>query len=450
MKANPRLLAITILCQRQETGQPVDLIRDNILTKAMPDNAKDSPLVTALVYGVLRWQRYLDAILQDFSSHPLAKMKNLTLQALRVGLFQLCFMDRIPPSAAVNETVKALKESRQPKWLTGFVNGLLRNISRQMETLPSHWDNSLMPPAVRLSHPDWLYQRWLVRYGEDQTLRICTTNNHQGPLVLRVNSTLMTREGFINELEKSGIAAQPGIYCPEAVVLPDFRGDIGGLPGYASGTFMVQDEGAQLISLMLGPFGSGKYLDACAGLGGKTVHLAQLIPDGSQVVAIEPNPMRFKLLQENIKRTGMADRVSCRQTTLGDFQDETDGFFAAILVDAPCSGLGVIRRHPDIRWNRNPDDLQRYPAEQLKLLAEAAALLVPGGILVYATCSIEPEENEEVVAQFLAAQPQFTLSSPPDFPPAAQRFVNTKGFFQTQPDETLDGFFAARLVKSKE
>ncbi len=280
--------------------------------------------------------------------------------------------------------------------------------------------------------------------------RICTANNHQAPLVLRVNTKLLPREGFIQELEKSGIAAQPGIYCPEAVVLPDYRGDIAGLPGYGRGTFMVQDEGAQLISLLLGPFGPGKYLDACAGLGGKTVHLAQLIPEDSQVVAIEPNPLRFKLLQENANRMGLADRISCRQTGLADFLEKTDENFAAILVDAPCSGLGVIRRHPDIRWNRSPDDLQRYQAVQLTLLSQAAALLAPGGVLVYATCSIEPEENEEVVAQFLAAQPQFALSSPPFFPPAAQRFVNNKGFFQTQPDETLDGFFAARLVSRKE
>jgi len=450
MQTNPRHLAITILCQRQETGQPVDLIRDNILTKAMPANAKDSQLVTALVYGVLRWQRFLDAILQDFSSHPLPKMKNLTLQALRVGLFQLCFMDRIPPSAAINETVKALKESRQPKWLTGFVNGLLRNIARQTETLPGPWDSNPMPPAVRLSHPDWLYQRWLARYGKDVAIQICTANNHQAPLVLRVNTKLVAREGFIQELEKSGITARPGIYCPEAVVLPDYRGDIAGLPGYGRGTFMVQDEGAQLISLLLGPFGSGKYLDACAGLGGKTVHLAQLIPEDSQVVAIEPHPLRFKLLRENANRMGLADRISCRQTGLADFLEKTEENFAAILVDAPCSGLGVIRRHPDIRWNRSPDDLQRYQAVQLTLLSEAAALLAPGGVLVYATCSIEPEENEEVVAQFLAAQPQFALSSPPYFPPAAQRFVNNKGFFQTRPDETLDGFFAARLVSRKE
>ncbi|MCJ7604204.1 MAG: 16S rRNA (cytosine(967)-C(5))-methyltransferase RsmB, partial [Desulfobulbaceae bacterium] len=447
MKANPRHLAITILCQRQETGQPVDLIRDNILKKAMPAGAKDAQLVTALVYGVLRWQRYLDAILQDFSSHPLRKMKNLTLQALRVGLFQLCFMDRIPPSAAVNETVKALKESRQPKWLTGFVNGLLRNIARQPDTLPSPWDKDILPPAVRLNHPDWLYQRWLARYGENVATRICTANNQQAALVLRVNTKLMARESFINELEKSGIRARPGIYCPEAVVLPDYRGDIAGLPGYASGKFMVQDEGAQLISLMLSPFRSGKCLDACAGLGGKTVHLAQLCPAGSQVVAIEPNPIRFKLLQENVKRMGLADRVSSRQTTLGDFQDKAGSLFQAILVDAPCSGLGVIRRHPDIRWNRSPDDLKRYQAEQLKLLSQAAALLSPGGLLVYATCSIEPEENEEVVALFLESRPDLTISRPSLLPIHAQKLLHEKGLLQTLPDINHDGFFAARFEK---
>lgn len=448
MKTNPRHLAITILCQRQETGQPVDLIRDNILKKAMLASTKDTQLVTALVYGVLRWQRYLDAILQDFSSHPVRKMKNLTLQALRVGLFQLCFMDKIPPSAAVNETIKALSDSRQPKWLTGFVNGLLRNIVRQTDTRPSPRDKNSMPPAVRLSHPDWLYQRWLARYGEDATTRICTANNQQAALVLRVNTKLMPRENFISVLEKSGIAGLPGIYCPEAVVLPDYRGDIACLPGYAEGKFMVQDQGAQLISLMLAPVPPGRCLDACAGLGGKTVHLAQLMPDGSQVVAIEPNPMRFNLLQENVHRMGFADRVCSRQTTLAEFQDKAGGLFTAILVDAPCSGLGVIRRHPDIRWNRSPDDLQRYQAEQLKLLTQAAALLAPGGLLVYATCSIEPEENEEAVALFLETRPDCKISRPSLLPVHARELINEKGLLQMLPDSSHDGFFAARFVKA--
>jgi 16S rRNA (cytosine967-C5)-methyltransferase len=450
-KANARLLAIDILCQRQETGQPVDQIRDRVLQHALPRERKDAQLVMALVYGVLRRQRFLDAILQDFSSHPLPKMKNLTLQALRVGLLQLCCMDRIPPSAAINETVNALKESRQPRWLTGFVNGLLRTIARQADTLPDPGDEkNMLPAAVRLSHPDWLYERWRGRYGDEEATRICLVNNRQPLLVLRVNTSRTSREEFINRLAAAGISAQAGRFCPESVVLPEHRGEIAGIPGYIEGHFMVQDEGAQLISLLLAPLPAGPCLDACAGLGGKTVHLAGLAPAGCRIIAVEPNGPRCKLLAENVQRLGLASLVTIRQTTLADLPEKNDTLFQAILVDAPCSGLGVIRRHPDIRWNRSSDDLARYPRQQLELLVQAAAMLAPGGVLVYATCSIEPEENEQVVAQFLAAQPGFTLSTPPLFPPEAGPLINEKGFFQTLPDETLDGFFAARLVKSEE
>ncbi|MBI5556921.1 MAG: 16S rRNA (cytosine(967)-C(5))-methyltransferase RsmB [Deltaproteobacteria bacterium] len=447
MKTNPRHLAIKILCQRHESGQPVDLIRERILRKTPPDNAKDTQLITALVYGVLRRQRYLDAILGMFSRHPLAKMKNLTLQGLRVGLFQLCFMDRIPPSAAVDETVNALKEARQPKWLTGFVNGMLRGIARQIDTLPDPSSPSL-PPAVRLSHPDWLYQRWHERYGEEEATRICLANNRQPPLVLRVNTRFIGRESYLSQLRTAGLTPQPGLYCPDAIILSDFRGDIAGLPGYEEGLFMVQDEGAQLISLLLAPLGAEwRYLDACAGLGGKTTHLAQLLPAGGQVVAIEPNESRFRLLQENVKRLGQSGSVSVHQTTLAGFKPESGGPFQAILVDAPCSGLGVIRRQPDIRWNRHIEDLKRYQLEQLALLGEAAQLLAPRGVLVYATCSIEPEENEEVMAKFLGENPNFTVARPQALPIAARKFIHAKGFLWMLPDEGHDGFFAARLEK---
>jgi 16S rRNA (cytosine967-C5)-methyltransferase len=357
-------------------------------------------------------------------------------------------MDRIPPSAAVDETVKALKEARQPKWLTGFVNGMLRTISRQLDTLPDPLTDKVLPPAVRLSHPDWLYQRWQERYGEEEATRICLANNRQPPLVLRVNTRIIDREIYLNQLREAGLTVQPGIYGPEAVLLPDFRGDIAGLPGYEQGLFMVQDEGAQLISLLLAPLGAEwRCLDGCAGLGGKTTHLAQLLPGGGHVVAIEPNALRFGLLQENIKRLGLDGLVSVRQTTLAEFKQTTGELFPAILLDAPCSGLGVIRRHPDIRWNRDLADLKRYQLEQLALLDEASHLLAPGGLLVYGTCSIEPEENEEVVEKFLEGHPDFTVARPQALPAAARNFIHDKGFLQMLPDAWHDGFFAARLEK---
>ncbi len=429
----PRHLAITILSKRQETGLPVDQIRDQLVDQAEETNRKDIQLVTAIVYGVLRQQRLLDSIIADFSKHPLKKMKNLTLQALRVGLFQLCFMDRIPASAAVNETVKALRTARQPKWLTGFVNGLLRSIARKVESGADLVGAKKLPAAVRYSHPDWLYKRWLSRYGEDEATRICQTNNSQPPLCLRVNTRVTSREEFVALLKEAGIQATVSKLAPEAVLLPGFKGNISMLPGYTNGSFMVQDEGAQLISLMLAPLSPGKCLDACAGLGGKTIHLAHMLPQESKLIAIEPAAARFNLLHENISRMELSGLIDAHQTTLAAYRKKADTLFQSILVDAPCSGLGVIRRQPDIRWNRQSADLKRYQATQLELLRDAAALLAPGGAMVYATCSTEPEENDDVVRLFLQAHADFSL---------------TKDFLRLLPDQSHDGFFAARLEKT--
>lgn len=428
----PRQLAITILYKRHDTGQPVDQIRDDLLSSLAALNPKDRRLVTAIVYGVLRQQRLLDNILADFSKHPLKKMKNLTLQALRVGLFQLCFMDKIPSSAAVNETVKALRNARQPKWLTGFVNGLLRNIVRQAETTSDLLTKKQLPVAVQYSHPDWLYERWAARYGTAEATRICRENNIQPSLTLRVNTQVISREEFVNKLKQAEITAELSNIAPEAVLLPNYKGEISTIPGYPHANFMVQDEGAQLISLLLSPLPQGKCLDACAGLGGKTVHLAQMLPPKSQLIAIEPNTARFSLLQENINRMGLTEVVSTHQTTLAEYTKHSATLFQSILVDAPCSGLGVIRRHPDIRWNRGENNLKRYQATQLALLRDAAAILAPGGVMVYATCSTEPEENDDVVRLFLQAHADFSL---------------TKDLLRLLPGQSHDGFFAARLEK---
>ena len=428
----PRQLAITILCKRQETGLPVDQIRDQLVENSQEASRKDRQLVTALVYGVLRQQRVLDSILTDFSKHPLKKMKNLTLQALRVGIFQLCFMDRVPASAAVNETVKALRAARQPKWLTGFVNGLLRNIARQADSCTKLLESTKLPPAVRYSHPDWLYQKWNNRYGEQEARRICLANNTQPSLSLRVNSHMTSRKKFIEQLKKAGIEATFSTLSPEAVLLPHFKGSISLLPGYANGLFMVQDVGAQLISLMLAPLLPGNCLDACAGVGGKTIHLAHMLGQGSKLVALEPTASRFNLLQENISRMGLSGLIDTHQSTLAQYRKQTDNVFQSILVDAPCSGLGIIRRQPDIRWNRQPADLKRYQATQLELLHDAAALIAPGGVLVYATCSTEPEENDDTVHAFLQEHHDFSLSKNP---------------LRLLPNDDHDGFFAARLEK---
>ncbi|MDA8165032.1 MAG: 16S rRNA (cytosine(967)-C(5))-methyltransferase RsmB [Desulfobacteraceae bacterium] len=445
-----RAIAIELLSQWEETGEPLDSLLEPAAVGLA--DLRDRQLLYALGYGAARWQGYLDWVIGRFSSHPLSKMKPRTRAALRLGILQLLVLSRIPAAAAINETVAALAAARQPKWLTGFVNGLLRNVARQAHELPTPWRQAEeLPLSARLSHPDWLLTRWQARYGLEKTIAIAAANNAPPPLCLRVNTARVAIPDFLEACRAKGLEAEPGGLAPAAERLPGYSGSVAGIPGYAEGWFMVQDEAAQLVPLLAGPFAAGSYLDACAGLGGKTIQLAALLPADGPLVAVEPSLKRLEQLRENLVRLGLNDRVEVRPGELGGLTGGTERY-RAILVDAPCSGLGVIRRHPDIRWNRRSEDLGRFQRKQLELLTEAATLLKPGGVLVYATCSIEPEENDQVVARFLASHPGFRLTDAREFlPPAAGVCVDQEGFLRTLPGEHgLDGFFAARLIRNEE
>ena len=451
-----RYIAIEILCSWEKNYQPVDLLMEQHIAKIGLADPRDRQLVMSLVYDAIRRRGYLDWVIGQFSKHPLAKIKIRTLQALRIGILQLLFMDRIPVSAAINETVQALKDMKQPKWLTGFVNGLLRNVDRKRATIstPFHLEhNDSLPEAALLSHPEWLIKRWKKHYGELEAIKICRENNKQASVCLRVNTILTTPAALLEKLKSSGLHVTPGQFSPLAIKLHDYHGPVIEIPGFSTGLFQVQDEAAQLVTLLLGPMLAGKqYLDGCAGLGGKTSHLAQFLPADGSLLAIEPNPGRFKKLKENLERLRLNTTVTIVEGTLDSLLPEYKEKFSGILIDAPCSGLGVIRRHPDIRWNRSKNDLLRYQDTQLALLKTAAELLAPNGILVYATCSTEPEENHEVIKTFLANNQEFELADCGEtLPESCSRLVDSQGFFQTLPgQDDLDGFFAARLIKNVE
>jgi 16S rRNA (cytosine967-C5)-methyltransferase len=424
---------------------------DRLVHKYALDTNERS-LTMQLVYGVLRHRQFLDRMLQLLSKTPLGKLDPFVHQALAVGLYQLFFLQRIPQSAAVNEAVESCKAAKIPQRLHGFVNGVLRQAIRQKETLADQAQNDSSGRAI-LNHPQWLVERWRQNFGLEETKRICHTNNCEPTLVVRVNSPIIRREDFCRTLEEAGIPCRLGAYSLEAVILPDFHGTITSIPGYGQGFFQVQDEAAQLATQLLGPFHpGGRYLDACAGLGGKTSHLFQLARQHAlHIHAVEPEAHRLKKLRENLARLFPGESPDIYQGQLQQFASHCgDLFFDGILIDAPCSGTGVTGRHPDIRWNRRPEELMRYQQEQLALLSVAAGLVARNGLLVYATCSLEPEENEQVIAQFLATHQEFVLTDcTPCLPEPARHFAENK-FFMPHPSETIDGFFAARMHRRGE
>jgi 16S rRNA (cytosine967-C5)-methyltransferase len=335
-----------------------------------------------------------------------------------------------------------LKSARQPKWLTGFVNGVLRAMVRQRAVLPAPDE-----AAAVLSHPAWLVARWEALFGPERARRICWINNTPPVLVVRVNSRRISPEDWLTLLRGQGIEGERGLFSREAVRINNFQGTVTALPGYGEGFFVVQDEAAQLVTQLLAPFATARYLDGCAGLGGKTLHLAQLLPDRARVVAVEPSLKRQALLRDNLQRLG-GPEIEIHGGTLQEFAGQRQDRFAGVLVDAPCSGLGVIRRQPDIRWQRSLAALPGYQAKQRELLEAAAGLVEKGGVLVYATCSIEPMENDEVIGAFLDAHAEFFLSpAQAHLPEAAKGFCDEQGFFKTTPEQGLDGFFAARLER---
>lgn len=444
-KPNARGAALEALSRWGASPGPLAPIQEAVFARARLDG-RDRALALALVQETLRRLHDLDEHIAAASRHPIARMRPLTLAALRLGLCQLLFFPSLPVPAVVDETVCAFKHAGQPRWLVGFVHATLRRLARELPRL----HQELRQSGGRANHPHWLVARWQARMGEEKTMALCRANNVPPPLTVRVQRGRVDDMQLARQWHEAGILASRCTMAADCFTLPGPGGPTADLPGYAEGYFHVQDEAAQLCCLLPAPFrAGGRYLDGCAGLGGKTATLAQLLPDGATLTAMEPEPRRFRLLGDNLARLGLSDSVHCHAGTLEQLAEGHPPPFDAVLLDVPCSGTGVIRRRPDIRWNRRPEDLTEMPRRQRALLETGAALLAPGGVLVYVTCSMEPEENEEVVRDFLARHDEFRLSDPaPCLPPKAAALVGPDGFFRASPLDGLDGFFAARLIRS--
>jgi 16S rRNA (cytosine967-C5)-methyltransferase len=444
---NSRYIAITTLHQLDKSNTVLPVLFEQHCARHQL-RGPDRGLAMSLIYGVLRQRQYLEALLARLCRQSLKKMHPLLRHGLTVGLYQLIFLSRIPESAAVNETINGIRAAKVPRRLQGVANGILRQFLRQRDELPGPNDLDEHNRPF-LNHPEWMTTRWAKAFGQEEMHTICRCNNNKQPLTLRLNTDKISIDDYLHRCKGNNIEARPGNFAPASVIVSGYQGNISSLPGYADNLFQVQGEAAQLVPLLLQPFlRNGRYLDACAGLGGKTSHLLQLITSSnSSLTAVEPEAHRHEMLQESLAVPAQQERLHIFRGSLQDFSRSTPQLFDGILLDAPCSGTGVTGRQPDIRWRRTLDDVQRYASIQHELLTSAAALLKPGGVLVYATCSLEPEENDNIISTFIEESDFFSLDEPTPYLPESAAPLVHANFFHPRPSNGIDGFFAARLVR---
>ncbi len=442
----PRAIAMHTLMQVALRASYPDVLLDIYFKENPKLDRRDRALVTELVYGVLRWQGRLDWIIDQQINIKPEKIDLSVRLVLRLATYQLLFLDRIPMSAAVNEAVELAKVS-QPEHIVRFVNGVLRTISRKIKILKQAIPEGSPEErlAMRHSYPVWLIQRWLTEWGDEETEAFCTASNEIAPTSIRVNTLKTTLEEMACSLRDLGFKVRSGNLTPEALHLRAIRTDLSSLPQYQRGEFQVQDEASQLISHLVQPQPGERILDGCAGLGAKSTHLAQLMENQGKITAVDNQGWKLTRLMENAKRL----QISCIEPLEMDVRELAgmQDLFDRILLDSPCTGLGVLRRNPDIKWKVRPKDFYRLHLLQKQMLGQVAALLKPGGVLVYATCTVSTEENETTLKSFLSAHPQFYLESArPYLPPGCGSTVNRVGAIQTWPHQHgVDAFFAARI-----
>ncbi len=445
--SNVRSFATEILTQVDTHKAYADVLLDRTL-KDRPLEELDRALLTEIVYGTLRWRGKLDAELSRHLRRPLSEIDPRIRNLLRLTSYQLLFLDRVPDYAAVNEAVELAKLHRGGK-TAGFVNGVLRNLlrSRDRAAILHREERSLSSLAIEYSHPEWLVKKWRQEFGLQSAINLMRANNEKAPLVIRVNSLRCSRDRLLQAFSRAGISAAPTRFSPQGVSVQP-AGGVESFPGFSEGWFQVQAESSQLVGLLLSARPGERILDACAAPGGKATHIAELMKDQGELIAIDKSKPGLAKLRDNATRLGITCIQPYHADAGRDLDNSLSGPYDRILVDAPCSGLGTLRAHPEIKWHRNEADLQRLSLLQSKLLDRVAWHLKRGGILVYATCTLTREENEQNLESFLMRHDEFELEDAARYLPTEAQYMTKGKYFQALPQrDNTDGFFAARLKK---
>jgi len=447
-KLTVRELALDVLTKVEQEGAYSNLQLNAGLQRASLIR-EDVALATELVYGTIARLNTLDYFLSRYVTKGLDKLQPWVRSLLRMSLYQFMYLDRIPPHAVVNEAVNIAK-NKGHQGISGMVNGVLRSILRSKDelTLPEG-----LAPVKRISlqhsHPKWLVRRWIEQYGEQTAEDICVANNESPSISVRVNTMVMSREKLLQDMKEKGVEAIASPITSEGILVKS-GGNMALTDWYREGILSIQDESSMLVAEAVGPKPGMKILDCCAAPGGKTAHIAELMSDEGLILANDLYPHKEKLIREQAERLGLASIETVVGDALALREKYAEGSFDRILLDAPCSGLGVIRRKPDLKWVKTAEDIEGITSLQNELLESISPLLRIGGIMVYSTCTIEPQENEEMVRRFLNNHPQFIAATDqPSSWTELQKVSLSRGVgIQILPQDFMsDGFFIARIQR---
>ena len=440
MKPSARITALRVLVSCRSNGAWADAaLKAQISRDGL--SGPDAALCSRIVYGVMQHQMLLDFYIGAYCSQKPDHLQPPLLEILRIGAYQILFLDKIPDSAAVNTSVELAKLSKRGQ-ASGLVNAVLRKISQNKESLPPIPDrNEIQRLSIQYSHPKWLTKRMVTLLGREEAERFLASNNEIAPLTVQVNPLKTTTESLTEELRQAGIEVHPHAWVPDCLELSG-TGDLTALPAFRDGKFLVQDPAARLVSLIANIRPGLKVLDVCAAPGGKSLSAAFAMTGQGDILSCDLHENKLKRIQESADRLG-ADIITTRAADGRVFQPEWEAAFDVVLVDAPCSGLGIIRKKPDTRYKK-ADDLFTLPVIQSAILNNSARYVRPGGTLVYSTCTILPEENEQVTQAFLAEHTDFTMS-PIELP---QPVGTTSGALTLWPQRhDTDGFYICRMTR---
>jgi len=434
--------AIRILSRFERSDSYLDkLLEHELRTGGL--SHQDKALLTELVNGVTRWLAKLDWVLTGFYHGEFEKCMTPVKNAMRIALYQVMFLNKIPPAAAINESVEIIKRIKGDK-SAGIVNAVLRNITRNIDNIryPNQEEDMVWHLAVMYSHPKWMVKRWLDRWGLEFTEELLKSNVNRPSITLRVNGLLATQSEIESWLEEQHIPFTKSLHHDASLLVSSLR-DITSSDMFRSGKVAIQDASASMAALLSQAKPGMSVIDLCSAPGGKAFYVAELMKNSGEILALDKYEAKLRYLTEGAERLG----INIVKAEAGDARSFSHSQVDLVLADVPCTGFGTLSKKPDIKWKRDADDISKLIPLQRDILSNAATLVKPGGALIYSTCTIEEDENEKNIEWFLNAFPEFSLDKAENYLPAE---VCEHGFMKTLPGKhATDGAFAARLIRNK-